>query len=147
MKIKIVRDTFGTTFTLGTVYLDFEDGKGFLPFAFSCEDPDRHVELDLSRKIKGQTAIPVGSYRVHLYDSPRHGPSTPELLEVPGYKHIQIHSGSSAADSAGCLLIGLTRDVEAGTIGKSRIACRWLNGRIFDTIQAGGVVTVEVTRA
>jgi hypothetical protein len=148
MLIRITRDIFTDTFTLGTVYLDFEDGsgKGFLPFAFSVEDVDRRVEEDLARKVKGSTAIPTGSYRVHLYNSPKHGPNTPELLDVPGFKHIQVHSGSSAVDSAGCLLLGLKRDVQAGKVLESRKACRWLNGRIFDTIQSGVEVWVEVTR-
>lgn len=147
LAIRVVRDTFLPTATLGTVYLDLpDDGLGYLPFGFSCEDTDRHVEEDATRKVKGATAIPVGVYDVRLYDSPRHGPDTPELIGVPGFAHVQIHSGNDSGDTEGCLLLGLSRDTTAGTVGRSRVACTWLRSQVVDVIQAGGTVTVEVTR-
>lgn len=148
LRIRVTRDVPCPGSTLGTVELDFpDDDAGFLHFAFSCEDVDRHVEEDLSRKQKGATAIPIGTYAVRLYNSPKHGPDTPELVDVPGFRHIQIHSGQTAAHTDGCLLFGLGRDLGKGIVTRPRPACEWLKGEIVKVIRAGGTVTVEVRRA
>ena len=148
LSIIVTRDVFTDAWTLSTVDLDLpEDGLGPLPFGFCVEDVDRRLEADPSRKIRGQTAIPVGTYEVRLYDSPKHGPMTPELMDVPGFQHVQIHSGNSAADTEGCLLFGLARDVEGGQVARSRAACSWLRSEIIRCINGGGTVTVEVRRA
>ena len=142
LAIRITRDIRRADVTLGVVELELPgDGAGFLPFGFSCEDPERDT------KIKGQTAIPVGTYSVILYDSPKHGPDTPELVNVPGFAHIQIHSGNTTADTEGCLLLGLARDVPGGKVLRSKQACDWLRGEIAKVIKAGGSVTVEIRRA
>lgn len=148
LRIRVTRDAFSPSWTLGMVELDLpDDGLGFLPFGFSCEDVDRHLELDPARKVRGATAIPVGVYGVRLYDSPKHGPDTPELVGVPGFQHVQIHPGSDASDTEGCLLLGLDRDPVHGSVGRSRSACRWLRSEVVEVIRAGGTVTVEVRRA
>jgi hypothetical protein len=147
LRIRILRDKFGPKWTLSRVLLDWsDDADGWLPFGYAVEDVDRHVEEAASRKVKRETAIPLGTYRVHLYDSPRHGKRTPELRDVPGFGHIQIHPGNSASDTEGCLCIGLTRDTDRGLVGRSRVACDWLCGEIRGVIVAGGEVTVEVMR-
>lgn len=140
--IRLTRDRFLPDRTLGVVDLDLpDDSAGWLPFGYSCEDVDRRD----AAKVKGQTAIPVGTYAVHLYDSPKHGKDTPELLNVPGFAHIQIHSGNGPQDTEGCLLLGLGRtDTE---VTRSRLACDWLRGEIVKVIRAGGSVTVEVRRS
>lgn len=148
LAIRVTRDHYHPHATLGLVELDLPgDGLGYLPFGFSVEDTDRHVEADPGRKVKGATAIPVGTYAVRLYDSPKHGPQTPELVDVPGFAHVQIHPGNTADHTEGCLLIGLDRDVAHASVGRSRSACRWLRAEIIETIKAGGTVTVEVRRA
>lgn len=146
LRIRVTRDILAPTFTLGSVELS-ADGGDWLPFGWSCEDTDRRVEEDITRKIKGKTAIPIGTYEVELYDSPKHGAKTPQLVSVPGFRHIQIHSGNRHEHTEGCLLFGLTRDVKMGTVAKSRAACDWLQGKIIEVVEAGGVVTVEVRRA
>ena len=74
-----------------------------------------------SWKIKGQTAIPAGRYRVVLTRSERFSRSataraghpveviTPLLLEVPGFSGIRIHAGNTSEDTEGCLLPGCAR--------------------------------------
>lgn len=141
--IRVTRDRPLSDRTLGVVELDLpDDGVGFLPFGYSCEDVDRG---DGAAKVKGRTAIPVGTYAVKLYNSPKHGPDTPELVDVPGFQHIQIHSGNGPQDTEGCLLFGLARDETQ--VLRSRQACTWLRAEIVRTIAAGGTVTVEVRRA
>lgn len=146
LKIRVTRDVLLADRTLSVVELDLpDDGAGWLPFGFALEDVDRHVEQDPTRKVKGRTAIPTGTYAVHLYDSPKHGPDTPELLAVPGYQHVQIHSGNTPDHTEGCLLLGLGRT--AFEVTRSRPACDWLRAEVAKVIRAGGQVTVEVRRA
>lgn len=57
-------------------------------------------------KIHGKTAIPAGRYRVVLEDSQRFGPNCPTIQGVPGYSYIRIHSGSTPADTDGCVIVG-----------------------------------------
>lgn len=143
LRIRLTRDIFLADRTLGVVELDLEgDGVGFKPFGYSCEDLDRG---DGAAKVAGVTAIPVGTYRVHLYDSPKHGPDTPELLDVPGFHHVQIHSGNGPQDTLGCLLFGLDRTETE--VERSRLACTWLREYIAHAIKVGNEVTVEVRRA
>ena len=143
LRIRVTRDHFLADRTLGVVELDIpDDTAGFLPFGFCLEDLDRG---DKAAKVGGATAIPVGTYAVRLYDSPKHGPDTPELVGVPGYQHVQIHSGNGPQDTLGCLLFGLARDDHQ--VLRSRTACTWLRAEIAQVIHAGGEVTVEVRRA
>ena len=142
LRIRVTRDRFLDDRTLGVVELDLPDDEvGFKPFGYSCEDLDRG---DGAAKVAGVTAIPVGTYDVHLYNSPKHGPDTPELLNVPGYHHVQIHSGNGPQDTLGCLLFGLARGPTQ--VERSRLACTWLREEIARVIKAGGRVTVEVRR-
>jgi len=96
-----------------------------------CEDRVREVEGQPveSWKIKGSTAIPVGTYRIERTWSNRFQATMPQLLEVPGFEGIRIHPGNTAADTEGCLLPGLDR--LAGRVGSSQLAFRevlkWLD--------------------
>ena len=142
LHLRITRDRPLSDRTLGVAELDLpDDGAGLLPFGFSCEDVDRGD----APKVKGATAIPVGIYAVRLYDSPKHGPGTPELVGVPGFQHIQIHSGNGPLDTEGCLLLGLARDDRQ--VLRSRPACEWLRAEIQRVIKTGGSVSVEIRRA
>lgn len=142
LHIRVTRDRPLSDRTLGVVELDLpDDGAGWLPFAYSCEDADRGG----GPKIHGATAIPAGTYAVRLYDSPKHGPDTPELVSVPGFGHVQIHSGNGPQDTEGCLLFGLGRDDHQ--VLRARPACSWLRSEIASVLHAGGIVTVEIRRA
>lgn len=71
-------------------------------YALVPEDPPREV------KIKGQTRIPAGRYRLALEHSPKFSPtyghSLLTLLDVPDFTGIRIHRGNTPSDTAGCIL-------------------------------------------
>ena len=112
-----------------------------MPFGFSCEDPERPV------KVKGVTAIPCGVYAIRLYDSPKHGKDTPELVGVPGFQHVQIHPGNYVTDTEGCILPGLARDVEKRMVLRSKAASDWLCGAIRKYLGQNVPVTIEIRDA
>jgi hypothetical protein len=108
MKIHIKRLHRTKNSTIGEMTID---GK------FECytlEDVERDV------KIKCETAIPKGSYKVIINQSNRFKKFLPLLLKVKGYEGVRIHSGNSNHDTEGCILVGRTRSVDY--IGQSRKA-------------------------
>ena len=60
-------------------------------------------------KVKGETAIPYGRYRVVISPSNGYRKLMPELLFVQGFTGIRIHAGNTDADTEGCLLLGTSR--------------------------------------
>lgn len=106
------RPTVGTA-TPGDLYVDG---------ALECrtlEDVVRPLGPHGEGKVPGETAIPAGRYRVRMdVVSPRFGRILPRLEDVPGFTGILIHSGNTAEDTRGCILVG-QRLTEDG----SRIVC------------------------
>lgn len=102
--------------TLGSLYLNSAW------FCFTCEDRIREVAGRPAEewKVPRETAIPAGRYRLVLSLSSRFQRVLPEVLNVPGFTGIRIHSGNSIADTEGCLLVGAGRSW--GGVTKSREA-------------------------
>lgn len=116
MEIRLKRIARKETYTIGRIYVD---GKYVCD---TVEDRDRGlsqslpVSVNIAKKRKGMTAIPTGRYRVTLdVQSPKYSKFKsyawcngylPRLINVPAFDGILIHAGNSAADSAGCLLVG-----------------------------------------
>jgi hypothetical protein len=94
MKILVERFDSGSNDTLGRVYID-----GVLK-CFSIEDEKRAV------KVKGDTCIPTGTYKIGFYDSPSHGAKSLMIKDVPNFKYILIHTGNTEDDTCGCLIVG-----------------------------------------
>lgn len=57
------------------------------------------------------SCIPVGEYEMVRVDSPKFGPDTWEVADVPGRSHILFHVANYAHDIEGC--IGLGRGIFA----------------------------------
>lgn len=132
------RPTVGKT-TIGDLSIDG------VRFCFTLEDVVREVEGKAvsSWKIKGETAIPVGRYKVSLVNSSRFGPDTFSLEDVPGFESIRIHSGNTNADTEGCILVGESAGDEL--IGMSRVALAKLKEKLTPAIKAGEPVFVTVS--
>lgn len=92
-------------------------------------------------KIKGQTAIPRGTYAVQITQSARFGRPLPLLIGVDGFTGVRIHPGNTAIDTEGCILVGLDRF--AKSIGRSRAAFDPLFIEIRQALAHGGV-TLEI---
>ena len=115
MKVLVERDVFNRNWTQGKLYVD----GAFV--CYTLEDVDRFLETGTELKVKGSTAIPRGEYTLVIDKSVRFGKDMPHILDVPYFTGIRIHSGNTAADTEGCLLVGMERS-ETGIITNSRMA-------------------------
>lgn len=107
--------------TIGHLYVD-----GYF-FADTLEDRVRNLATD--KKVPGETAIPAGTYRLILSESKRFKRILPEILGVPGFTGVRIHAGNTAADSAGCVLIG--KNTAPGMLTESRAYMARLMGQLY----------------
>ena len=102
-----------------------------------------HVLEDAARKdgvkIYGKTAIPTGTYKVILNVSNRFKILMPLLLNVPNFEGIRIHAGNTAADTHGCLLVGVNSAKGKVTESKKTFA------KLMEILQASNTeITIEI---
>ena len=102
MNLLLKRDPSSRACTLGSLYVD--DAL----FCFTLEDVVRADGV----KVYGETAIPAGTYRVTLEKSKRFGRLMPYVHDVENFSGILFHWGSTAADTRGCVLVGLSRNAD-----------------------------------
>ena len=116
MELKLKRIALKKEYTIGRLYID---GKYFCDtLEDTVRDLNKNGKFDNGeKKIAELTAIPYGKYEVTLkVRSPRYskiqkymdfcGGYMPRLLKVLDFEGILIHPGTTAKDSAGCILIG-----------------------------------------
>lgn len=103
------RKEFTPYSTIGELYLP--DGTFH---SFTLEDTVR------DHKISEQTAIPSGRYEIVVSWSNRFQQPMPLLMNVPFYAGIRIHSGNTADNTWGCILVGKKKGVDV--IYDSRLA-------------------------
>ena len=140
MRIELVRIAFKDTYTIGKLYVD---GKYFCDV---LEDKDRGLDSSmteseiLEKKVKGQTAIPTGHYVINITYSPKYKRMMPLLLDVKGFSGIRIHSGNTAKDTEGCLIVGKNKKV--GMVLESRDTYQ----RLFKMMEGQKEITIDITR-
>lgn len=132
MKLELVRSMCGATCTIGDLYVD-----GMR----SCYTLEDVVRPD-GEKVYGETAIPYGRYRVVITFSNRFQRDLPLLRNVPNFEGIRIHPGNTAADTHGCVLVGMGR--VGDTIISSRVAFASVYADILDATKRGEEVWIEV---
>ena len=119
MKLLLKRIFRGDKYTIGHLYID---GNYYCDV---LEDVDRELSNDMSEeeikkiKVYGKTAIPTGRYKIEVTYSPKFKRYLPILLNVRGFSGIRIHSGNTAEDTLGCLLVGYNK--EKGKVLNSRV--------------------------
>lgn len=120
MQLTLRRTYKKDTYTIGNLYVDG------LWVCSTMEDKDRGLKKTwpLSQikavKVPNETAIPLGTYAITMrVQSPKFSQwkysrlygfckgYLPRLLGVPGFDGILIHIGSTAANSSGCILVGI----------------------------------------
>lgn len=95
---------------------------GLKPFCDTLEPPRRNLlnggKWDKRLKMKGMTAIPEGRYLMRFTYSPKFGKRLFQLMDVPLFDGIRIHSGNSVKDTQGCILVG--NNTKVGRLENSR---------------------------
>lgn len=136
MQVTLWRKYRKPGYTIGRLYID-----GVF-FCNTLEDTDRGLAQYMSVgeianiKIKGATAIPSGAYKVQRTYSPKYKRLMPQVMNVKGYAGVRIHSGNTAADTEGCILLG--DNTAVGRLTNSRKRCvefetkMQINGNVCD---------------
>lgn len=88
-------------------------------------------------KVPGVTAIPAGTYEIRDTWSPHFKRMMLEVVDVPGFQGIRIHSGNVADDTEGCLIPGLQATPTGVTY--SRRAVMQLNADVRASLRTGRV--------
>ena len=100
MKLTLQRYLFADDYTMGLLFID-----GFY-FCDTIEDKFRGNDLSKT-KVAGETCIPYGVYDVKITYSPKYKKNMPQILDVPYFTGVRVHSGNSAKDSSGCVICGI----------------------------------------
>jgi len=114
---------------------------------FSLEDLPHEI------KVPGETRIPAGEYEIKLRTAGQmHTDYAGRfsdhrgmlwLQAVPNFEWVYLHCGNTAADTAGCILLGDTLRA-AGRVDDSVQAYRRVYGVVSNAILAGEPVTIAV---
>ena len=112
MKLEVLRISSQKDSTNGILF-DITDGRKFL--AYTLEDEYR------DEKVMSETRIPSGTYKITLrtvggfhsrYEA-KYGDFHKGMLwvrDVPGFEYILIHTGNTDEHTAGCLLVGNSKN-------------------------------------
>ena len=112
MELKLNRIFLGSSATIGELLVNDKH---------LCDTLEDRVRPE-GEKVYGKTAIPEGTYEVKLTYSPRFKKILPEILNVPNFSGIRIHSLNKAEESEGCIGVGEWNGKDTNWISDSRIA-------------------------
>ena len=133
MNITVKRIFKGPKYTIGKLSIDGHY------FCDTLEDTVRPAGV----KIPGRTAIPAGKYKIKLTESLRFKKLMPRLENVPGFTGVLIHSGNTAEDTEGCILVGKNR--VKGKVLDSRETFARLFRLLFVAERGGEALEIEVS--
>jgi hypothetical protein len=109
MQIKVIRkENHGDTI-IGEMYIDNKF------FCYTLEDRDNGwvkedgAAIIMETKVYKNNCIPSGAYKIILSYSVKLKRFLPLILDVPAYKGIRIHKGTSKDWTSGCVLVSKRR--------------------------------------
>ena len=138
MKLTLIRKYKLPTYTIGKLYIDGEY------FCDTLEDKDRGLTdgmtvSEISKiKIKKETAIPTGTYKVTITYSNRFKKNMPLINNVKGFEGIRIHSGNTDKDTEGCILVGFNK-VKGNVINS-----RDTYNKLFSVLSKSNNITITI---
>lgn len=127
-------DLYG--YTPGELYIPYDSQERF---CYTLEDELREV------KVHGETAIPAGTYKVILENSPKFGPNTLTLVDVPEFSKIRMHALNDESETEGC--IGVGEVLSANKILHSRDALKRLKDALIPALLSDEEVNIHIFNA
>jgi hypothetical protein len=134
MELKLNRIFLGSSATIGELLVNDK---------YLCDTLEDRVRPE-GEKVYGKTAIPEGMYEVKLTHSPRFKKILPEILNVPNFSGIRIHTGNSSKDTEGCILVGTWDGEKEDWVGNSRIAFDELMSLLEEATNNKEKITITV---
>lgn len=155
MELTLKRTFNNGRYTIGHLYADG------VYVCDTIEDVDRDLSDSMTVedirkiKVKTQTAIPRGKYKVSLnVTSPKFyqkvyyktfcNGKMPRLLNVKGFDGILIHRGTTEKDSAGCIIVGYNK--VKGQVINSTQAFEKLYRMMDKARKAGEKITIDIQK-
>lgn len=133
--LSVIRKAYRDTYTIGKMYINGEY------FCDTLEDKVRTLN-SINDKIKGETAIPAGTYKITLEMSPRFKRKLPLLHNVPYFSGILIHRGNTAKDTHGCILVGENK-VKGQVINSTKAEVALMD-ILTKAVSKGDTIDIEV---
>ena len=156
MILTLVRNISESTkdYTIGELYVQeedkltqtykvcdtLEDAFRLLPKA--CPNTPKGSSCECKEKVYGKTCIPNGTYTVVLSYSNRFKRILPELLNVPHFLGIRIHSGNSSKDTEGCIILGTKS--KGDWVTASRVAFNKVYKLLQDAVARKEEITITI---
>jgi hypothetical protein len=134
MELTLNRIFLGSSATIGELLINDKH---------LCDTLEDRVRPE-GEKVYGKTAIPEGTYEVKLTHSPRFKKILPEILNVPNFSGIRIHTGNSSKDTEGCILVGTWDGEKEDWVGSSKIAFDKLMSLLEEATNNKEKVTITV---
>ncbi len=134
MQLKLNRIFKTNTFTIGELYINEK---------YVTDTLEDRVRPE-GEKVYGKTAIPEGKYEIELTHSPRFKKILPEILNVPNFSGIRIHTGNSSKDTEGCIIVGTWDGEKEDWVGSSKIAFDKLMSLLEEATNNKEKVTITV---
>ena len=151
MELILERIAKRKTYTIGRLYIQKRVDDEYLAGTenqYFCDtlEPTWRDYANGAYKVKGRSAIPEGRYAVVISYSPKFKAWLPILLGGPEFNRkwqgIRIHAGNTAADTEGCILVGLNKLV--GQVVDSRIWLHRLKQKIVEAKERGEAVWITI---
>lgn len=134
MELKLNRIFLGSSATIGELLVNDKH---------LCDTLEDRVRPE-GEKVYGKTAIPEGTYEVKLTHSPRFKRILPEILNVPNFSGIRIHSLNKAEESEGCIGVGEWNGKDTNWISNSRKAFNKLFAILQEASDRGEKITITI---
>lgn len=137
MELTLNRIFLGSSATIGELLINDKH---------LCDTLEDRVRPE-GEKVYGETAIPEGTYEVKLTHSPRFKKILPEILNVPNFSGIRIHSLNKAEESEGCIGVGEWNGKDTNWISNSRNAFNKLFAILQEASDRGEKITITINNS
>ena len=156
MILTLVRNISESTkdYTIGELYVQEEDKltqtykvcdtleDAFRLLPKTCPNTPKGNSCECKEKVYGKTCIPNGTYTVVLSYSNRFKRILPELLNVPHFLGIRMHSGNDSSQTEGCVLLGTKS--KGDWVTASRVAFNKVYKLLQDAVARKEEITITI---